>query len=221
MTLEDQLSALQSADRIWRRERPVEARHSLGGSPYDADINALKGAISAREQMVKVMRYLDLRALADEALERGDHLQAIKLQLQMMGAAEAAFGDPLATLTDDGEVIPGPPIIIGGRAPLHHIATDKNVVSKLRGGPWTPRFEAIFRRAGLSLKDAVNKVRVAGHSGPHPEAYHRAVFDRLLSATNGLRGGTDAYRQAVIRELEKIGKEAATRGTSLNKLLTQ
>jgi hypothetical protein len=35
----------------------------------------------------------------------------------------------------------------------HHIATDKNDVSESRGGPWTPRIEDLFARAGMSLQD--------------------------------------------------------------------
>ncbi len=58
------------------------------------------------------------------------------------------------------------------KGPIHHIATNKNSVSSVRGGPWTPRFERIFKRAGITLQNAVNKVRVWGHKGPHPEAYH-------------------------------------------------
>ena len=65
------------------------------------------------------------------------------------------------------------------KGPLHHIATDKNSVSSARGGQWTPRFKKLFDRAGVKLSDKANKVRVPGHFGPHPEAYHQIVFDRL------------------------------------------
>jgi hypothetical protein len=103
--------------------------------------------------------------------------------------------------------------------PLHHICTNKNCVSTVRGGPWTPRFEAIFERAGMNLDDALNTVRVPGHAGPHPQAYHQAVYDRLISATDGLSG--DAYRQALRTELSAIGQEAATSGSMLNNLLVK
>lgn len=63
------------------------------------------------------------------------------------------------------------------------ICTNKNCVSMATGGPWTPRFEAIFEKDGMKLDDALNKIAVPGHKGPHPEAYHQAVFDRLSSAT--------------------------------------
>lgn len=61
------------------------------------------------------------------------------------------------------------------------------------------------------------KVRIPGHRGPHPEAYHAEVYDRLSRATEGLDGA--AYSTAFRAELEVIGTEAATSGTYLNGLL--
>ena len=95
--------------------------------------------------------------------------------------------------------------------------SNKNRVSTLRGGPWTPRFEDMARRAGMTLDDAANIVRVPGHGGPHPEAYHSEVFDRLSRATEGLSG--DDYTRAFRAELEAIRTEAATAGSALNRML--
>jgi hypothetical protein len=53
---------------------------------------------------------------------------------------------------------------------LHHIATVANEKSTLRGGPWTLRFQQIFDRAGLSMENPANKVRVPGHRGPTPRS---------------------------------------------------
>ncbi|NMG68097.1 hypothetical protein GPA19_24495 [Azoarcus indigens] len=50
---------------------------------------------------------------------------------------------------------------------IHHICTNKNCISAATGGPWTPRFEAIFDKAGMKLDDALNKIAVPGHKGPH------------------------------------------------------
>ena len=112
-----------------------------------------------------------------------------------------------------------PRVCQAARGPIHHIATNKNLLSTLRGGPWTPRFEAIFKKAGMTLQDAANKVEIPGHFGPHPEAYHQAIFDRLTSATAGLSGS--GYAAALRAELNAIASEAQTAGTILNKLLTQ
>lgn len=102
--------------------------------------------------------------------------------------------------------------------PEHHIATNKNWLSEIRGGPWSPRFEKLFKKAGMTLEDAANKIRVPGHHGPHPEAYHQEVFRRLTEATKGLDG--PAYKKALIRELDKIATEAQTVGSRINKLVT-
>ena len=102
--------------------------------------------------------------------------------------------------------------------PDHHIATNKNWVSSLRGGPWSPQFEKLFKKAGMTLEDAANKIKLPGHHGPHPEQYHREIFRRLTDAT-GRKDGAE-YKSALLKELEVIAKEVETPGTLLNKLLT-
>jgi hypothetical protein len=103
---------------------------------------------------------------------------------------------------------------------VHHICTDKNTVSAADGGPWTPLFEDIFKRAGMSLKnDPANLIRIRGHQGPHPQAYHQRVYERVNDATKGCT--TEAScRQALIRELRRIAKELTTPGSRLRRLLT-
>ncbi|AGC42242.1 putative lipoprotein [Myxococcus stipitatus DSM 14675] len=102
----------------------------------------------------------------------------------------------------------------------HHIATNKNDISSLRGGPWTPRFRQLFARAGMTLKDPENIVEVVGHKGPHPQQYHRRVLDRLEEALGACRKVVDC-REALARELRSLAKEAQTPGSKLHKLLTQ
>ena len=97
----------------------------------------------------------------------------------------------------------------------HHIATDKN---EKAGQRWTEKFKDLFDRAGVSLQDPRNKVLVLGHKGRHPNEYHEAIFDRLSRATDGLSG--EAARDALLKELDILGKEVATPGTVLNKLVT-
>ncbi|HKK74566.1 MAG TPA: polymorphic toxin-type HINT domain-containing protein [Saprospiraceae bacterium] len=110
----------------------------------------------------------------------------------------------------------------GKKGPVHHLATNKNKKSTVRGGPWTPRFEKIFNNAGLDInRGTENLVPVPGHKGPHPEEYHTYVYDALLSATQGLKGGTKEYRNAVTQTLAKIKKEATTSGSQVNKWLTK
>ena len=70
----------------------------------------------------------------------------------------------------------------------------------------------------MSMDDPANIVEVPGHYGPHPEAYHKAVLQRLEQATDGLAGA--AAKQALTSELGAIKGEILTQGSVLNKLLT-
>ncbi|CAM4531914.1 AHH domain-containing protein [Myxococcus xanthus] len=106
-----------------------------------------------------------------------------------------------------------------GRIQKHHIATNKNDVSAARGGPWTPEFRRIFKRAGMELKDPENIVQIQGHQGPHPQAYHELVFRRLNSATARCRS-VEECRKVLTKALQQLAREAATQGTEINKLLT-
>ncbi len=105
------------------------------------------------------------------------------------------------------------------RTEKHHIATNKNEVSALRGGPWTPRFRAIFRRAGMELKDPENIVPVKAHRGPHPREYHEQVLASLEEATSTC-SGVPQCRDALTRALNRLAREVATPGTRLNMLVT-
>lgn len=102
---------------------------------------------------------------------------------------------------------------------VHHVMTNKNFISKARGGPWSPRFDDMAKRAGMSLDDVANKVSIVGHKGPHPQEYHQIVLDRLTSATANLEG--PVYQAAFKAELNKISRDAATPGHPLNKLVTK
>jgi hypothetical protein len=104
--------------------------------------------------------------------------------------------------------------------PIHHICTNKNELSEASGGPWTPLFEDVFAKAGMSLDDSANLVRIKGHQGPHPREYHQEVLDRIQRATEGCRG-VARCRSALEEELARIARELTTPGTRLRKLLTK
>ncbi len=105
------------------------------------------------------------------------------------------------------------------RSQNHHLATDKNSISKAHGGPWTPRFQRIFKRAGMELKDPENIVPIKGHKGPHSQEYHESVFRRLNSATARCRS-VEECRKLLTKALQQLAKEAATAGSEINNLLT-
>jgi RHS repeat-associated protein len=103
----------------------------------------------------------------------------------------------------------------------HHICTDKNSKSDRNGGPWTPRFKELFRKANMKLSDADNKVILEGHYGPHPEEYHQIVYDRLAGSTRGLTEGTPEYTAAFRSMLQSIKQELQNPSSFLNNLVTK
>ncbi|MFL5346182.1 MAG: AHH domain-containing protein, partial [Hyalangium sp.] len=110
----------------------------------------------------------------------------------------------------------------GGRADRtekHHIATNANKKSTLRAGPWTPRFEDLFARAGKRLRDLENIVPIKGHKGPHPQRYHDIVYTRLLEAL-GDCGSIAECRARLLPALDDLARDIATPGTELNRLVT-
>lgn len=72
--LEERLSALRAANSIWTRDREVEARSSLGGSPYEARIRALSSAISEIRSSVAITNALFRMADAQRAVTGQDAL---------------------------------------------------------------------------------------------------------------------------------------------------
>jgi hypothetical protein len=102
----------------------------------------------------------------------------------------------------------------------HHIGTIANRKSLLRGGPWTQRFEKLFARAGMRLKDRENIVPIQGHKGPHPQRYHEIVYERLRAAMGNCSSIAEC-RVRLTRELRALAEEIATPETELNLLVTQ
>jgi hypothetical protein len=109
---------------------------------------------------------------------------------------------------------------VDAEGPEHHIATDKWAEATHSGGPWTPRFQEIFDRGGLSLNDPANKVRVKGHIGPHPQEYHEEVYRRLDEATTRCRT-MQICKKALEMELRSLAEEISTSDTWLNRLVTR
>jgi hypothetical protein len=101
----------------------------------------------------------------------------------------------------------------------HHIATNKWWKSIKNEGPWSPRFQRIFDKAGMSLDDPANIVHVKGHKGPHPQEYHRVILQRLTDATAECRTMRQC-REALTAELRDLAGEIATPGSDLNRLVT-
>ena len=103
---------------------------------------------------------------------------------------------------------------------VHHIATVENSQSTARGGPWTPLFKKIFDKAGMSMQDRANKIKLPGHYGPHPEEYHQAVFKTLNDAVGKCVTRSECER-ALKDALRKLAADITKNGSRLNRLLTE
>ncbi|HEX8441052.1 AHH domain-containing protein [Archangium sp.] len=102
----------------------------------------------------------------------------------------------------------------------HHLATNKNETSPASGGPWTPRFEDIFAKAGMSLDASENLVYLQGHKGPHPEDYHQEVYKRLSTAVQSCRTVSHCKRM-LMQALGELTDEVCTPGSHLHQLVTK
>ncbi|WP_164020871.1 AHH domain-containing protein [Pyxidicoccus trucidator] len=159
---------------------------------------------------------------------------AVALSASQLGVNLAAIEQVSAVAVVEGSVVIslapgavamvalGPGAIQGDPdGTVHHICTDKNNVSDAEGGPWTPLFEKIFRTAEMSLKnDPANLIRIRGHAGPHPKAYHEVVLRRVRDATIAC-SSVAICRQRLTRELRRIARELSTPGSRLRRLLTE
>ncbi|NOK23825.1 AHH domain-containing protein, partial [Corallococcus carmarthensis] len=114
----------------------------------------------------------------------------------------------------------GPNVLAPVDVHEHHIATNKWWEATHNGGPWSPQFQRLFDRAGMSLDDPANKVRVPGHKGPHPEAYHQRVSSRLNEAMEDC-GSIQQCREALTNELRRLASEILNTSTTLNKWVTK
>lgn len=72
----------------------------------------------------------------------------------------------------------------------------------------------------MKLKDEENIVPVEGHKGPHPERYHRMVYERLSKAMGNCRS-IAVCRAKLKLELDDLAQEVSTPGTELNQLVTR
>ena len=102
----------------------------------------------------------------------------------------------------------------------HHIATNKNSEATWNGGPWTPKFQKIFNKAGMSLENSENIINVKGHQGPHPDEYHQEVFNRLTEAVEDC-DDIASCRAELTKALRRLAQEISTPGTRLNELVTK
>jgi RHS repeat-associated protein len=92
-------------------------------------------------------------------------------------------------------------LLVPDASRIHHIATNKNAV-------FTPLFEKLFAKYGMSLQDEANKMVISSifHYSSHPPEYHEWVLRTLRDATRGQKGeaGAAALRDALKRLQREI-----------------
>ncbi|RKG99534.1 hypothetical protein D7X74_39340 [Corallococcus sp. CA047B] len=102
----------------------------------------------------------------------------------------------------------------------HHIATNKWWEATHNGGPWSPKFQKLFDRAGMSLDDQANRVRIPGHKGPHPQQYHAVVYKRLKDALGRCRS-IEQCRGELEKALQSLARELLETGSQLNQWIVR
>jgi RHS repeat-associated protein/uncharacterized repeat protein (TIGR01451 family) len=87
-----------------------------------------------------------------------------------------------------------------GEAPQdHHIATHY--------GDRGREFGRLFDMAGMSIHDATNMLKIYGHYGPHPDAYHEHVHQRIQDAYKNVRERTSrSIARPLSRRSMKFGR---------------
>ncbi|MFY2556398.1 AHH domain-containing protein [Corallococcus terminator] len=177
-----------------RRFTPLEAGASLEEAPSAEDVELTRHYLSWCERTMRegdCLRLLESRRVAPDAVS------TLARGLEGMGAGR-----------------------VEGQGHDHHIATNKFWKDTRNGGPWSPRLQRIFDRAGMSLDDSENIVHVKGHRGPHPREYHSEVYERLLQATENCRSMLQC-REALTRALQQMAQEVTRDGTKLNRWVTK
>ncbi|MBN9681156.1 MULTISPECIES: AHH domain-containing protein [unclassified Corallococcus] len=141
---------------------------------------------------------------------------------EVSAVAVSASGEVTIALSPNAVAMSakGPNVPVPVEVRVHHIATNKWWEATHNGGPWSPQFQRIFDRAGMSLDDPANKVRVPGHKGPHPEAYHQRVHSRLNEAMEDC-GSIHQCREALTNELRRLASDILNTSTTLNKWVTK
>lgn len=102
----------------------------------------------------------------------------------------------------------------------HHLATNKNDISDRSGGPWTPLFERMFAKAGMSLDAVENLVYLEGHKGPHPAEYHSEVYQRLEEELGDCRTVAQC-RGRLVQALKRLADDVCTPGSVLHQWVTK
>lgn len=193
--------------------------------PNSVHILLMLGTAAVGEAASLMSRVQQLPGYTQAALRAGK--QSLRLREAALGADRLHIAVTEGTV---GVVLPTNALSMAARDSLgrsgpapsgrqvHHIATVENNKSTARGGPWTPRFKKLFDKAGLSMEDAANMVELEGHQGPHSEAYHTEVYERLYRATAACQNPLQC-RNALVAQLQQLARELADPQSAISQLL--
>ncbi|MCY1001429.1 AHH domain-containing protein [Myxococcus sp. MISCRS1] len=178
-----------------------------------------KGAMASQGPRLPGFPQAAVRAQAEAGFQLGAAMNGGVTSIAMPAAgvlnvAVAPGAAAVLAMYSDGR-FPGDEV-----GPVHHICTNKNPISDATGGPWTPRCEKVFQKAGMTLEDVANKVRLQGHEGPHPERYHTEVVQRLERSV-ALCRTTERCRVSLMKELARIANELLTPGSDLRSFIVK
>ncbi|HEY8211830.1 MAG TPA: AHH domain-containing protein [Myxococcaceae bacterium] len=216
------LMAVSHRDNI-RRSIPASAFMTAGAHAAmltSGEIATAKLAGAGVGALARVLSFVGEAGEGSALITAGFAGGAGAVQFVAGGRTLVLTVEEVIALANAGAISANAFTVFMAAADVHHICTDKNDVSPRRGGPWTPHFEEIFNKAGMSLKNPENLVQVKAHQGPHPQAYHEIVQATILREVRGRSAGTPEFREALKRALAELAKEIQTPGTRLNGLVT-
>lgn len=72
----------------------------------------------------------------------------------------------------------------------------------------------------MDLDDSANIIFLVAHEGPHPEAYHNDVYQRLDTALGRCSTVADCKSRLIVA-LDRLAADICLPGSKLNKLLTR
>lgn len=172
----------------------VTASHPLYS--FDRDDWIPAGELEIDEQVLTISGAAELTAKVDRP---GRHT-VYNIEVHRDHAYHVTQDGLLAHNTGVGDCIR---LMRKFNGPIHHIASVEDKI-------FAPQFKELFNRAGLSMQSAWNKMRLAGHVGPHGKFYNNLILERLRGAVGEMTG--DAARKALVAELKNIRREIRHEG---------
>jgi hypothetical protein len=182
----------------------------------------LREAVKTDEQLAFAVRlWMELLNLGMEARLRGEGDARKLAVLDRLLACEHGSWHArpaVAAFPEEENGSKAPPLCVAGEeegGTPHRIATRTRLREFGMHKAWTPLFEKLFARAGMSLNDPLNVIYLQEHASPHPDAYDQEIFERLQATLESC--GDQETCAAVLRmALRRLAAELCTPDTALS-----